>query len=610
MNFLIPKDAVKNNHLLFRHPLQKRVVETCAPGKCDIMNTIPASTKDSEWKRDLSSLQREIFQETWQSFLTTGKWALLRPIYREHGKSLVHKKLSPLAGLAWEEEDRQAGSRLKLRLPGVMLTNDGQQYLSLIGKYFGFQYDLFKTEPEMRQIKSDEIEAKLQLSKIETKILGHLIELGASIGGYAPDFSSWSVQSMSEVEDFVPGQDLGLPIAKWIAKSYYPDNAVFAEERMQKQVLASSMVAINWPSSFPLANKSGIHQLEGNPFQRRYQVFVSSTYLDLVEERKHVMQALLETKCIPSGMELFPAASMEQMKLIQGVIDDCDYYLVIVAGKYGSCSPSGTSYTEMEFDYAISAGKPILAFYHNDIKKLPGEKLEDSDEARRKLAAFTAKIKHQRLCRHWTTADGLASAIKTAIFHAIETNPKPGWVRADTVPTWNMVHTLEERIADLEGGVKAETARDFPDGTDQMEIKTKVSWDEQGTTRWNNTHHRLDKVFALNWDELFLHVAPEPGITTSRLGLLKSFGFSLAKEIESELQARATSRIIRMAGNVDGDLFNQILQTFLAQKLLKNVSPPKKVRTKMPYWTLAPKGMQKLAELRAIKSKGNPASKQ
>jgi len=48
---------------------------------------------------------------------------------------------------------------------------------------------------------------------------------------------------------------------------------------------------------------------------KRYQVFVSSTYADLREERG---------KGIPSGMELFPAADEEQWAFIKRVIDDCD----------------------------------------------------------------------------------------------------------------------------------------------------------------------------------------------------------------------------------------------------------------------------------------------
>ena len=99
---------------------------------------------------------------------------------------------------------------------------------------------------------------------------------------------------------------------------------------------------------------------------KRYQVFVSSTYADLREERQEVIQALLELDCIPAGMELFPAADDDQWTLIRKVIDDCDYYIVILAGRYGSLGPGGKSYTQIEpprlsrrlinTSYATSAG--------------------------------------------------------------------------------------------------------------------------------------------------------------------------------------------------------------------------------------------------------------
>src|SRR5687767_10458335 len=90
--------------------------------------------------------------------------------------------------------------------------------------------------------------------------------------------------------------------------------------------------------------------------EKRYQVFVSSTFRDLVDERQEVMQALLELGCMPAGMELFPAASDDQWTLIKKVIDDSDYYIVIVGGRYGSLGPDGLSYTEMEYRYALDQG--------------------------------------------------------------------------------------------------------------------------------------------------------------------------------------------------------------------------------------------------------------
>ncbi|MGC6738669.1 DUF4062 domain-containing protein, partial [Escherichia coli] len=72
---------------------------------------------------------------------------------------------------------------------------------------------------------------------------------------------------------------------------------------------------------------------------KRYQVFVSSTFADLEEERQEVMQALLELDCMPAGMELFPATNSDQWSLIKKIIDDSDYYIVILAGRYGSIGP-------------------------------------------------------------------------------------------------------------------------------------------------------------------------------------------------------------------------------------------------------------------------------
>jgi len=115
--------------------------------------------------------------------------------------------------------------------------------------------------------------------------------------------------------------------------------------------------------------------------EKRYQVFVSSTYEDLREERQEVMQALLELDCIPSGIELFSAANEDQWNLIQGIIDDCDYYVVIIGGRYGSIGPTDISYTQLEYEYAVRQNKPIIAFVHKDPESL----LKRSDQVKDQL---------------------------------------------------------------------------------------------------------------------------------------------------------------------------------------------------------------------------------
>ena len=62
----------------------------------------------------------------------------------------------------------------------------------------------------------------------------------------------------------------------------------------------------------------------------RYQVFISSTYLDLKEARQEVLHSLLDLDCIPVGMELFSASSEEQFEYIKKEINDTDYYVLIL----------------------------------------------------------------------------------------------------------------------------------------------------------------------------------------------------------------------------------------------------------------------------------------
>jgi len=49
-------------------------------------------------------------------------------------------------------------------------------------------------------------------------------------------------------------------------------------------------------------------RLRASDLEKRYQVFISSTFQDLQGARQEVSQALLRADCFPAGMELFPAA--------------------------------------------------------------------------------------------------------------------------------------------------------------------------------------------------------------------------------------------------------------------------------------------------------------
>lgn len=163
---------------------------------------------------------------------------------------------------------------------------------------------------------------------------------------------------------------------------------------------------------------------------KRYQVFISSTFTDLREERKEVIQKLLNANYIPAGMEMFNAANDEQFSYIKKIIDTCDYYVLILGARYGSINPStGKSFTEQEYDYAVEKGIPVLAFVHDDPYNLPAEKRDD--DKRKELESFRTKVMNGRLCQLWRTPVDLISSVIISLGEEVANNPQLGWTRGN-----------------------------------------------------------------------------------------------------------------------------------------------------------------------------------
>ena len=171
---------------------------------------------------------------------------------------------------------------------------------------------------------------------------------------------------------------------------------------------------------------------------KRYQVFVSSTYNDLIEERKEATQAILKCNCFPAGMELFPASNKKQWNVIKQVIDDSDFYLLILAGRYGSLGINDagirTGYTEMEFDYALSKEKPIIAILHRSPETLPAKLTEKKEVNIKRLEKFRVKAMSGRMVAFWENKDQLNSEILNSLHKMMNSTPEAvGWIRANNI---------------------------------------------------------------------------------------------------------------------------------------------------------------------------------
>lgn len=168
---------------------------------------------------------------------------------------------------------------------------------------------------------------------------------------------------------------------------------------------------------------------------KKLQVFVSSTYTDLIEERQAAVEAILDAGHIPAGMELFKAGK-SQMKTIQKWIDESDVYMLILGGRYGSIEEkSGLSYTELEYNYALSKNMPVFAvvlednFLFSNAISLGKDVVFEKDNVN-KYEIFKKNVK-SKIVRFANNIDQISTAIHVQLNYFIN-NPNfslSGWVR-------------------------------------------------------------------------------------------------------------------------------------------------------------------------------------
>jgi hypothetical protein len=175
----------------------------------------------------------------------------------------------------------------------------------------------------------------------------------------------------------------------------------------------------------------------------KYQIFISSTFEDLRDERRAVMEQILNHGHIPVGMELFQASDEDQWNYIKRRIDDSDYYVVIIAERYGSENSAGISYTELEYRYAVETKIPVVAFLlDSDARKTwPQGRVEFTK--RDKVNSFR-DLCRSRMVNFWRNSDDLALKVGLALSECFRDRPRVGWVRANTVAS---ARALEEIAA-------------------------------------------------------------------------------------------------------------------------------------------------------------------
>ena len=329
---------------------------------------------------------------------------------------------------------------------------------------------------------------------------------------------------------------------------------------------------------------------------KRYQVFVSSTYADLKEERQHVIQALMEMDCIPAGMELFPAADEEQWEFIKRVIDDCDYYLLIIGGRYGSTTNGGISYTEKEFDYAIECGLKVVALIHGAPDDIPFGKSEQDPELHNKLFSFKDKVMNGRLVKFWKSSEELPGLVALSMTKTIKMYPAVGWVRASHVANENIlseINELRKKNSDLQQSLSEISVQQRPaiEGISDIDSVFTVHGDYKVYKQGYSTRHYTFES-KVSWREMFSLISP----------------YLVEHPNDAAAKSRLAIALLEKNGetgssvSINDQEFKTITIQFKAYGLIKTSYTQTTKGGMALFWSLTEKGEQLMIESRVVRN--------
>jgi hypothetical protein len=153
------------------------------------------------------------------------------------------------------------------------------------------------------------------------------------------------------------------------------------------------------------------------------KIYISSTYQDLVEHRTAVDRALRRMGHDVIGMEQYVAEGNKPLDRCLADVQIADLYVVIVGWRYGYIpkdqpAAGGLSVTQLEYDQAVEARKPILAFLLDPDSPWPLNRVDamgTEPQAGSRIATFRSLLGTKHLAGLFRTPDDLASQVAAAV---------------------------------------------------------------------------------------------------------------------------------------------------------------------------------------------------
>ena len=243
---------------------------------------------------------------------------------------------------------------------------------------------------------------------------------------------------------------------------------------------------------------------------KRYQVYISTASPDDVRnENLKLEYALLNLGVIP--WQFHEPRTLLTNALARRQIDDCDWVIFLLGKQYGDLSPSGVSYMQLDYMYAVNKQKPIMVFMNAQPEPLKAQMQANNPELNQKFTAFRQLLSQDnRYLYEFHSANEIERQLKVLYQTMTKDFPELGWTRSSGNDGSNReILQLRQKIAHLEQqalqakiSVPAQTPTQQPlttaDNSDDIVVQYRTQAYQDGNLKDLHLQHQLSLTQILN----------------------------------------------------------------------------------------------------------------
>ena len=297
----------------------------------------------------------------------------------------------------------------------------------------------------------------------------------------------------------------------------------------------------------------------------KYHIFLGSTLDDLKNERRDIPRIIMELGHIPVSAEYLDSSAKNHDKLLDKVIEECDFFIAIAAYKY---APKGVKISPLEAECNIAQKKniPVISLIIDDKARWKASKKEKENAQIKKLNELKNRL---RLGPHetWLNQTDLCQKLQNLLIMQMNVTPQGGWVRADRAVSPMVANELARLSAEneqLKRQIRIEGGEIVARLREQMKNALKVlALNKVILSFYYATGETWENSRKFQYLRIFKLLAPELSIGKTTAEISRFLGTVLNPDLE---------KTVRKDYPIPSNSIKKIMADFSMLKLVKCVN--------------------------------------